>query len=192
MSYITEKQLSQYKFKQTSAEDFIVLKESISRDISKPMIFLSHKHDEYQILQEVISFLEYEGAEIYVDWMDSDMPAYTSSETAHKLKQKIEASDKFILIATESAIRSKWCNWELGLGDAEKYLNDIALLPVSRNEQDFSGSEYLRIYPSIEYQNGSSKYANGRFIPKGYYVLYPSNKYGLQTIYSLSKWLKMT
>ena len=41
-----------------------------------------------------------------------------------KLKEKIEIADKFILLATEKAINSKWCNWELGLGDAAKYMKN--------------------------------------------------------------------
>ena len=77
------------------------------------------------------------------------MPAYTNAETAHKLKQKIEVADKFILVATPNAINSKWCNWELGLGDAAKYKEHIALLPINRTYENFRGAEYLKIYPYI-------------------------------------------
>lgn len=122
MSYISESQLSQYRLrtKTFSADNIVNLNESYSRDKTKPMIFLSHKHDEFSILQDVIAFLNNEGVDVYVDWMDPSMPAYTNAETAHKLKQSIKVADKFILVATPNAINSKWCNWELGLGVATK------------------------------------------------------------------------
>lgn len=50
------------------------------------------------------------------------------------------------MVATPSAINSKWCNWELGLGDAAKYKEHIALLPINQTNETFSGAEYLAIY----------------------------------------------
>ena len=191
MSYITEAQLANYRSrtKTFSKNDVVTLNESASRDRSKPMIFLSHKHEELVILQDVVAFLNAEGVEIYVDWMDADMPAYTNAKTALRLKEKIKVSDKFILVATPNAINSKWCNWELGLGDAEKYIEHIALFPINRTTQKFSGAEYLRIYPYIEYENGNGKYLDGRLIPKGYYVKTPLEN-GNTRLTPLKDWLK--
>ena len=192
MSFINEFQLSQYrqKTKTFSADNIVNLNESYSRDKNKPMVFLSHKHDEFSILQDVIAFLKVEGVNIYVDWMDESMPKNTNATTALKLKEKIETCDKFILVATQSAIDSKWCNWELGLGDAAKYINNIALFPINKSSQSFYGSEYLRIYPRIEYQDGTTKYTSGFYIPSGYYVIYPVDESGNSIIYSLKDWLK--
>ena len=113
MSFISESQLSNYRTRTMtfSKDNFINLNESYSRDKTKPMVFLSHKHDELVILHDVIAFLKNEGVDIYVDWMDEEMPAYTNAETAVKLKNRIKVSNKFILIATQNAINSKWCNW---------------------------------------------------------------------------------
>ena len=112
MSFISESQLSSYRrrTKIFSANDIINLNESYYR--TRPMVFLSHKHDEQETLQDVVAFLKEEGVDVYVDWMDPSMPAYTNAETAHKLKQKIEVADKFILVATPTALNSTWCNWE--------------------------------------------------------------------------------
>lgn len=175
MSYISEYQLTNYRNRTRtfSADNVINLSKSSLRDTNRPMIFLSHKHDEFSIMQDVIAFLKNEGVDVYVDWMDSSMPAYTNAETAHKLKEKIKASDKFILVATQDAINSKWCNWELGLGDAAKYIKNIALLPINKTNQSFRGYEYLSIYPYIDFEDGSEKYNNGNYIPKGYYVKTP-------------------
>jgi hypothetical protein len=95
------------------------------------VVFLSHKHDEITVLRDVISMLKNLGVNIYVDWMDNDMPKSTSGETALKIKNKIKSCKKFIFLATESAIASKWCNWELGYGDAHKYRENIAIMPIT-------------------------------------------------------------
>ena len=91
MSFITEAQLANYRSrtKTFSKSDVVVLNESSSRDKTKPMVFLSHKHDELVILQDVIGFLNAEGDDIYVDWLDEEMPAYTNAKTALILKEKI-------------------------------------------------------------------------------------------------------
>lgn len=192
MSFISESQLSNYRRRTEtfSADNFPGLRGSYYRDKSRPMVFLSHKHDEEAILQDVIAFLKDEGVDVYVDWMDPTMPAYTNAKTAEKLKQKIKIADKFILIATQSAINSKWCNWELGLGDAAKYIDNIALLPINKTYENFRGAEYLAIYPRIEYQDGTTRYSNGHYIGRGYYVIYPSDINGNSMLYPLKNWLK--
>ena len=191
MSFISETQLSNYRrrTKMFSADNIVNLNESFYRDKSRPMVFLSHKHDEQDILQDVVAFLKEEGDDVYVDWMDSSMPAYTNAETAHSLKQKIKIADKFILVATPNAINSKWCNWELGLGDAAKYKEHIALLPIDKTYETFKGAEYLAIYPYIDYEDGSNKYTDGRYIQEGYYVKYRLDNRNEQLI-PLKRWLK--
>jgi hypothetical protein len=191
MSFISETQLANYRSrtKTFSKSDVVVLNESTSRDKTKPMVFLSHKHDEVNILQDVIAFINEEGIEIYVDWMDEEMPAYTNAKTALRLKEKIKVSNKFILVATPNAINSKWCNWELGLGDAAKYIEHIALFPINRTSQSFSGAEYLKIYPYIEYENGNGKYLSGSSISSGYYVKTPLDNGNLR-LTPLKEWLK--
>lgn len=114
-------------------------------------VFLSHKHDEVAVLEDVICMLKNLGVFVYVDWLDEGMPKNTNGYTAHRIKQKIKDCKKFILLATEGAIASKWCNWELGYGDAQKYLNNIAIMPITEKRRDgFSGSEYLQIYPVVK------------------------------------------
>lgn len=179
MSFITESQLAAYR---TQTKTFSA--ESLESSFgNKAKVFLSHKHDEGKILQDVVALLKKEGVDVYLDWLDDEMPAFTNAKTAHRLKEKIEIADKFILLATEKAINSKWCNWELGLGDAAKYVkNNIALFPITKDNGNFQGTEYLTIYPRIEYENG---YSNGIYIPKGFYVKFPD-----RTIYPLRIWLQ--
>jgi hypothetical protein len=116
-------------------------------------VFLSHKHGEFDILEQVINLLNKLGVSVYVDWLDHEMPTTTNGTTAARIKEKIKECDKFILLATEKAISSKWCNWELGFGDANKYFRNIAVMPITEKEEgSFSGNEYLAIYPIITSQ----------------------------------------
>ena len=70
MSYISEYQLTNYRNRTRtfSADNVINLSKSSLRDTNRPMIFLSHKHDEFSIMQDVIAFLKNEGVDVYVDW----------------------------------------------------------------------------------------------------------------------------
>ena len=153
MSYIITK--AHLKLQRSGSKyDNIITESRLSRILcstqNKVTVFLSHKHDETEILQDVISLLKNCGVDVYVDWMDEGMPQKTSGETAHKLKQKIDACRKFIFLGTEGAIASKWCNWELGQGDAKKYPSNIAIMPIADRDGIYSGSEYMQIYPTIK------------------------------------------
>jgi hypothetical protein len=168
---------------------------SRTRYDSKPTVFISHKHSDLQDIEElhgVIELLEEIGAKIYIDSMDNKMPEETSGETASRIKEVIKYCKKFVLIATKKAIESYWCNWELGIGDTHKYIEHIAILPIKeRGEYDFQykGNEYLQIYPSIDFENGTNRYSSGNIIQRGYYVCKPRNKEGVRYITPLKEWL---
>lgn len=138
-------------------------------------VFLSHKHDEVEVLEDVISLLKRCGVDVYVDWMDEEMPKTTCCLTAERLKEKINACKKFLFLGTEDAIASKWCNWELGIGDGKKYPYNIAVMPIADYVGVYSGNEYLQLYPVIK--------SNYMTIPDDYYV-----EWGIQRI-SLKDWL---
>lgn len=157
---------------------FSALNESIrarerGTSIGEITVFLSHNHNDKNILENVIGELKTLGVNIYVDWNDKFMPWITSGETAERIKDKIKKCRKFILIATEAAIASKWCNWELGYGDAYHFPNDIAIMPILESRDvKFSGSEYLQIYPII---TNEFQYSIGN-----YYVEYRGAKISLK------------
>ena len=168
--------------------------------ISNPTVFISHKHDDlarlmpYESrdgldnLRGVIGFLEKEfGVTAYIDSRDPQMPEVTSAETASRIKGKIRSCDKFILLATEAAISSKWCNWELGYSDGCKFKKDIAMFPMRSSDGRFSGSEYMRLYPTIAFYEGSEELEDGGLVPRGYYVREPQD--GEWILESLKDWL---
>ncbi len=122
--------------------------------------FLSHSHDDLKngYLDKAIVFLKNVGIKIYIDSKDSSLPPFTNEETAKRIKEQIRLNKKFILLATTNAIASKWCNWELGYGDSQKYINHIALFPLADSLESWTGHEYLKIYPRIEESNYTTDY----------------------------------
>lgn len=157
----------------------------------KTTVFISHKHADLDDLKGVLGFLESQyKVKVYIDSQDLSMPKTTSAETAHRIKEKISNCDRFILLATNKAIESKWCNWELGFGDAQKFPNHIAIFPMKPEgtpDMYYKGSEYMTIYPYITYSDGYDRFNNGSQIKRGYYVVTPDEN---KLIYeSLDKWL---
>ena len=125
-------------------------------------IFISHKHNDIEEIKGVIGFLEKTyNVRCYIDELDEDMPENTNKETATRIKNKICACDKFVLLATNGAILSRWCNWELGFSDSAKGKNNIAIIHMSTQDDQYNGNEYYGLYPYITFckkDNGKSDY----------------------------------
>ncbi len=149
---------------------------TFSKSTAHTSIFLSHSHKDKSIVEQAKVFFEKLGISIYVDWSDETMPERTSGITASKIKNKIIQNDKFVLLATNDALISKWCNWEVGVGDVYKLQSDkICILPLADSRLTWKGNEYLQIYPRLEESEYTSDY---------YKVIYPDNKE-----VSLREWL---
>ena len=114
--------------------------------------------------------------------------------TASKIKERIRQCDKFILLATDGAVESKWCNWELGYGDSQKFSSkDIAILPLKRkgySDSSYKGNEYMQIYPYISFYEGNETNTTGGYVNRGYYVVTDDEK-GVHNIIPLESWLKV-
>lgn len=167
-----------------------------TRRPTKRTIFLSHKHDDLEDLKGFIGYLErYYTVECYIDSEDPGMPEKTSGVTAERIKKFIKSTDRFILLATDNAIASKWCNWELGYGDAQKYKDRIAILPIKNTGREiYSGNEYMQIYPHIVRVDSSDISRAGLTYPikfpltPGYYVVSVDSA-GKMTYVSLREWI---
>ena len=168
---VTEAQLGYTNYTRTLNEA-----KNQTRLTATSSVFLSHSHSDAAFIDPVIVLLRKSGVNVYVDRTDSGLPPTTGPTTAARIKMKITEQKKFILVATDNAIQSKWCNWELGFGDALKFDKHIALLPLAENSGVWIGNEYLAIYPRIEesYQ-GSDRYN----------VIFPDGRF-----VSLSDWLR--
>lgn len=141
----------------------------------KTSVFISHKHDDLNIIKGFLGFLKNMGVVTYIDSFDPTMPGYTCGKTAERIKERIRQCDKFMLLATDNAITSKWCNWELGIGDVNKYKANIAIVPIKNiNRSIYTGSEFLEIYPYLYHASS------------GYFIYDPITK----EMKSLKDWLK--
>lgn len=168
MAIFTKQEFQSIAYKKAGSKGCFTLNESrmFSEDKSKTSIFLSHSHHDKALIVQAKTFFENLGISIYVDWADETMPEKTNGITAQKIKRQIYKNDKFVLLATNSAITSKWCNWEVGIGDTYKLSNrKIALLPLAENSGTWNGNEYLQIYPRIEKSISNND---------KYYVRYPA------------------
>lgn len=175
--FITKSQLIETveKNKNTLNKSFALVEARLSKIVKnrnefESSVFISHSHKNADLVEYLVAVLTNLKVEVYVDWMDEDLSYPPSSKTAVKIKQMIDANKKFILLATNEGIESKWCNWELGLGDVHKYINHIALLPVADNSGEWFGNEYLRIYPYIDKRFKSLEWDDE------YRVVYPDGK----------------
>ena len=93
------------------------------------------------------------------------------------------------MLATNGAVESKWCNWELGFGDAKKFQDNIALFPMKPkggSDTLYKGNEYMSIYPYIVKQERGDRYKNGLSVAVGYYVC--TNEDGNCTLLPLEDW----
>jgi hypothetical protein len=154
MAIITKQQLKSFaaysNFSTRSAylSKIISLHEAKSKAVKT--IFLSHSHSDKDVIEPVVVLLKSIGVNVYIDWKDSSMPVITNADTANKLKNNIKQHDRFVLLASPAAIKSNWVNWELGYGDAHKYISNIAIFPTEDYTGQWTDAEYLRIYPRIE------------------------------------------
>lgn len=168
-----------------------------TRQTTKKTIFLSHKHDDLEELKGFIGYLERNyNVECYIDSDDPGMPEKTSGETAERIKKFIKTTDRFILLATDNAIGAPWCNWELGYGDAQKYKDRIAILPMKNTWREvYSGNEYMQIYPHIVRVDSSDISRERLTYPiefpliPGYYVASVDSA-GKVTYVSLREWFE--
>lgn len=122
---------------------------SASRAQAETDVFLSHSHKDADIVGAAVKFLAEQGIRVYVDWMDSGMPSETSPATAARIKQKIVANRKFVLLVTENSRSSKWVPWELGCADGIHGLDHMAILAVEDRAGALKGSEYLGLYAQV-------------------------------------------
>lgn len=131
-------------------QDLINKREEGAKSKTKKSVFLSHSHLDKTIVLKIGLLFERLQAELYVDWMDKSLPEYTSDITAKEIKSKIIETDRFLFLATYHGLRSKWCNWELGIADASN--NKMAILPIETKSGKWKGNEYLKLYPEMQFE----------------------------------------
>lgn len=113
-------------------------------------IFLSHSHKDKHLVEQFVSLLGEHAQYIYIDWADKTVPESCSPETALYVKKKIHECHKLVLLATDNACSSRWCPWELGVGDEANGMSNVLVFPVVEPNRTWAGNEYIGIYNYVE------------------------------------------
>ena len=137
--------------------DTIALKRDPQKKKREYDIFLSHSFmDQTLILSLVDLFTEADYA-VYVDWLeDKDYGRnQVTPETARMLRERMNLSRGLAYVATQNAVSSKWCPWELGYFDGRKN-SRCCILPIMEMGE-YIGQEYLGLYPYLRYDKVSEE-----------------------------------
>jgi hypothetical protein len=115
-------------------------------------IFLSHSFEDAQVIAGVKGFIEDQGLQVYVDWIEDPQAdrSYVTAATAEMLRQRMNNCESLLYVSSDAARKSKWMPWELGYFDGKKpgYVGIVPI--VEREGQAFQGQEYLGLYPYVE------------------------------------------
>ncbi|MBI4586011.1 MAG: toll/interleukin-1 receptor domain-containing protein [Planctomycetes bacterium] len=149
MAYLTRSELQgfrSYGFSITEAKRY--------QSTARATVFLSHSHKDKDLVEPAIAALLKQGVVVYVDWKDPTMPEATSPKTAAAIKVRIKECRKFVLLASDNGLTSKWVPWELGIADSQNGMDSVVILPVTDDPRTWPGSEYVGIYDRIERKAG--------------------------------------
>ncbi|MGP4845434.1 TIR domain-containing protein [Marinobacter sp. 1Y8] len=153
-------------------------------------IFLSHSSKDSELILGMKGVLEDHGYSVYVDWFDDPQldRNNVTKKTASALRERMKCCKSLFFVTTKNSESSKWMPWECGYFDGLK--EKVAIVPVkaSSYSDEFSGQEYLGLYPyclKANTTNGASKLWIHR--DENYYVLYDS---WVKTIDSEIEWKK--
>ncbi|PWG04405.1 toll/interleukin-1 receptor domain-containing protein [Polaribacter aquimarinus] len=160
--YLSQKQLD----KLYRREKRVLGKEGIEEKLNKSKslsnsnfqngsIFFSHSHLDKTIVSKIGLLFDKLDIELYVDWLDKSLPESTNIITATKIKDKIKSSNKFLFLATFHGLKSKWCNWELGIADSLKSHENLAILPIETRSGNWKGNEYLELYSEMRIESNN-------------------------------------
>ena len=129
-------------------------------------VFLSHAYTDARIVRQVRRRLLDLGLSVYVDWIEDKQldRGNVNSSTALVLRNRMNNCGSLIYLTSDAAEKSVWMPWELGYMDS--FTNRVAIAPiVDDDDAEFSGREYLSIYPYIELTDSYSfaRQSDGKF-----------------------------
>jgi hypothetical protein len=173
--------LTENRFKQlTRPVDAVnlVFENFAKKEKGERFVFIAHCPGESEYVYRLKSVLDKAGFTGYAEWEDVTVWPEQTDTIMSKFKEAINQSYKFILVATEGAIRSPWWNWLAGYGLACKKQEQVVLLPISKGAE-YPAKQYLQLYPTIQVQPGKEKVNE-------YYVAFPQGN-----ILPLKEWLEL-
>jgi len=132
-------------------------------------VFLSHSL-RTDVLDQIADDFRAEGLSVYIDRNeDPDLdPDDVTTETARRLRNRLDHSRGLVLAYTENAKSSRWVPWELGFADGRN--KRVAVLPVQDKDDEIAAAramldvcdrqEFLGLYPYLtKTPNNSGKHS---------------------------------
>jgi hypothetical protein len=123
-------------------------------------IFLSHSYQDQEVIFGLRSALTKLNFRVYVDWIDDPQlnRDRVTKETARNLRNRLKKSRCLFYATSRNTVDSKWMPWELGFMDGFSR-ERVAICPLTGGDRDdFSGQEYLGLYPYVTIYNGATLY----------------------------------
>ena len=113
-------------------------------------LFISHSFKDRDIVIGLSYLFDKAGYRVYIDWIDDSNldRKNVTQETAKIIRNRIKKSIGLSYVSTTNSVSSKWCPWELGVGDGMH--GKVCILPIMSSP--FNGQEYLGLYPYLEYE----------------------------------------
>ncbi|MBU0556044.1 MAG: toll/interleukin-1 receptor domain-containing protein [Alphaproteobacteria bacterium] len=136
-----------------SKSDEALLREARDTAKTKFDIFLSHSHQDRELVLGAKQLIEESGRTVYVDWIEDARldRSKVSREHADKLRVRMRQCDTLFYAHTPSASVSKWCPWELGYFDAFSHPDcQVYVLPILEGGERYEGQEYLSLYETVD------------------------------------------
>lgn len=117
-------------------------------------VYISFDPGDEEAMISVLLLLDSAGVKIYPVWADPGFASAHGSNEFDSLRKDIARCSKFVFIASENALKSTRCNWELGIGDGLRYPDSIAVMPVTEQRgATWSCPDYLQTYPKLVTDN---------------------------------------
>lgn len=116
-------------------------------------IFISHSFLDKKLISALASLFEEDNLSVYIDWVQDPYldRNHVTLKTAELVKDRIKQCKSLAYISTQNVTSSKWCPWELGVGDGI-HNGKACILPILEEDgENFKGQEYLGLYPYIDY-----------------------------------------
>jgi hypothetical protein len=115
-------------------------------------IFLSHSHEDAELIAELYKQITEMGFTVYVDWIvdRTDQTLKVTPGSAAWVRLRMQHCATLLYATSRNSVDSKWMPWELGYFDGEN--GKVAILPIVEFDaytDEYHGQEFLGIYPYV-------------------------------------------